>query len=140
LVQGETYNLTTVLTQNMKLHPDKFDAFSITGYGHGWIGLNGERITRSVVLSSRGQRLEWQCDSFSALTAAHFEKLAGLGAELVLFGSGRQLQFPPPAWLAGLATRRIGLETMDTAAACRTYNILASEGRHVVAALLLESP
>jgi uncharacterized protein len=124
----------------MKLHPDKFDATSITGYGPGWIGLNGERITRSIVVSSRGQRFEWRCDSFGALSPAHFDQLAELGSELVLFGSGRQLRFPQPAWLAGLAARQIGLETMDTAAACRTYNILASEGRHVVAALLLESP
>jgi uncharacterized protein len=124
----------------MKLHPDKFDVPAITGYGPGWIGLNGERISASVVISSRGQRLEWSCDSFSALTAAHFEQLAGLDAELVVFGSGRQLRFPPPAWLAGLMARRIGLETMDTEAACRTYNVLASEGRNVVAALLLESP
>ena len=124
----------------MKLHPDKFDVPAITGYGPGWIGLNGERISASVVISSRGQRLEWSCDSFSALTAAHFEQLAGFDPELVLFGSGRQLRFPPPAWLAGLMARRIGLETMDTEAACRTYNVLASEGRNVVAALLLESP
>jgi uncharacterized protein len=124
----------------MKLHPDKFDVPAITGYGPGWIDLNGERISASVVISSRGQRLEWSCDSFSALSPAHFEQLAGLDAELVVFGSGRQLRFPPPAWLAGLMARRIGLETMDTEAACRTYNVLASEGRHVVAALLLESP
>ena len=124
----------------MKLHPDKHEATSVTGYGPGWIGLNGEKITSSVVISSRGQRLEWRCDSFGALTPAHFDQLAALDAELVLFGSGSQLRFPQPAWLAGLMARRIGLETMDTAAACRTYNILAGEGRHVVAALLLESP
>jgi uncharacterized protein len=124
----------------MKLHPDQPDALSITGYGPGWIGLNNEKITRSVVISSRGQRLEWCCDSFSALTPAHFDQLAGLDAEVVLFGSGKLLRFPQPAWLAELVTRRLALETMDTAAACRTYNILAAEGRHVVAALLLESP
>jgi len=124
----------------MKLHPDKLDAASITGYGPGWIGLNGERITRSVVVSSRGQRFEWQCGSFGDLTQSHFEQLAGLDAELVLFGSGKRLRFPQPAWLAALMARRIGLETMDTEAACRTFNILAGEGRNVVAALLLESP
>jgi uncharacterized protein len=124
----------------MKLQPDKFDVQSITGYGPGWIGLNGEKITHSLVIGSRGQRFEWRCDSFGALTPAHFDQLAALDAELVLFGSGNQLRFPQPAWLAGLIERRIGLETMDTAAACRTYNILAGEGRHVVAALLMESP
>jgi uncharacterized protein len=124
----------------MKLQPDKFDAPSITGYGPGWIGLNSEKITRSVVIGSKGERIEWRCDSFSDLTTAHFDQLAELGPELVLFGSGQRLRFPQPVWLAGLARRRIGLETMDTAAACRTYNILAGEGRHVLVALLLETP
>jgi uncharacterized protein len=124
----------------MKLQPDKFDAPSITGYGPGWIGLNGEKITHSLVVGSRGERFGWACDHFSALTQAHFDQLATLDAELILFGSGLRLHFPQPAWLARLASRRIGIETMDTAAACRTYNILAGEGRHVVAALLMETP
>ena len=59
---------------------------------------------------------------------------------LVLFGSGRRLRFPRPEWLRPLIERRIGVETMDTAAACRTYNVLGGEGRLVVAALLLEPP
>ena len=124
----------------MKLHPDKFGAPSITGYGPGWIGLGQEKITHSVVIGSSGLKLDWACASFQALTPAHFDQLAELGAELVLFGSGQRLRFPQPAWLARLSQRRIGLETMDTAAACRTYNILAGEGRRVVAALLLETP
>ena len=55
----------------------------------------------------------------------------------MLFGSGDRIQFPRPQWLAPLYSRRIGLETMDTQAACRTFNFLAGEGRKVVAALLL---
>jgi uncharacterized protein len=57
----------------MKLQPDKFDAPSITGYGPGWIGLNGEKITHSLVVGSRGERFDWACDHFSALTQAHFD-------------------------------------------------------------------
>ena len=64
--------------------------------------------------------------------------LADMKPELVIFGSGTRLRFPPPAFLRGLMDQRIGLETMDTLAACRTYNILAGEGRHVVAALLID--
>ena len=75
---------------------------------------------------------------FEDLTPAHFEQLATLGAELVIFGSGSRIRFPHPSWLQHLMARRTGLETMDTPAACRTYNILAGEGRHVLAALLLE--
>ena len=124
----------------MKLQPDKFDTQSISGQGPGWVAIDGERINESVVIGARGERFAWDCRSFADLTPAHFERLAGMEAELVIFGSGLRNRFPPPAWLQGLMARRIGLETMDTAAACRTYNILAGEGRHVVAALLLEAP
>lgn len=124
----------------MKLQPDQFDVQTISGYGPGWIGLNGERVTTSLVVGSRGQRFDWGCARYGDLSAAHFARLAELGPELVLFGSGERLRFPQPAWLQALAEQRIGIETMDTAAACRTYNILAGEGRHVVAALLLETP
>jgi len=124
----------------MKLQPDKFDVQTISGYGPGWIGLDGEKITTSLVVGSRGQRFDWECARYSELSAAHFARLADSGPELVLFGSGDRLRFPQPAWLQALVERRIGIETMDTAAACRTYNILAGEGRHVVAALLLETP
>ena len=64
---------------------------------------------------------------------------AALSPELVIFGSGSRLRFPKPALLQPLMTRRIGFETMDTAAACRTYNVLLAEGRAVVAALLFEA-
>jgi uncharacterized protein len=61
-----------------------------------------------------------------------------LDADLVIFGSGNRLRFPRPEWLKALVEKRMGVETMDTAAACRTYNILAGEGRNVIVALLLE--
>ena len=123
----------------MKLHAERLEGLSISGHGPGWIAVNGERKTGSILLSSRGLCLDWPCQSFDDLSAAHFSQPATLDAELVIFGSGARLRFPKPQWLQALMERRIGLETMDTAAACRTYNILASEGRHVVAALLLES-
>lgn len=123
----------------MKFQPDRSDAQTISGYGPGWIGIDAERITASVVVGSGGLRLPWHCARFEDLTAAHFAQLAELETELIVFGSGVRNRFPPPAWLQPLMARRIGLETMDTQAACRTYNILAGEGRNVVAALLLES-
>ena len=122
----------------MKFHPDQTDAQTISGYGPGWIAINGERRDTSVVMGSQGLRLDWQASRFEDLTEAHFAVLATQGAELVIFGSGTKLRFPPPAWLQPLMRSRIGLETMDTQAACRTYNILAAEGRSVLVALLLE--
>ena len=122
----------------MKLEPDNFDVQTIQGYGSGWVGVQGEKITHSVILGSKGQRLDWQCSRFEDLTASHFAELAEFDAELVIFGSGSRLRFPQAAWLQPLMAKRMGLETMDTGAACRTYNILAGEGRHVIVALVLE--
>jgi uncharacterized protein len=122
----------------MKLQPDKSDVQSISGYGPGWVGVDGEKITHSVILSSRGERIAWPAERFEDLGAEHFELLAQVEAEVVIFGSGPRIRFPQAAWLRPLMAKRIGIETMDTAAACRTYNILAQEGRSVAVALLLE--
>ena len=127
----------------MKLQPDHLDVQSILGYGPGWVGLghNGvaEKIERSIVIGSRGEKLDWNCSSFDHLTEEHFSQLASMQPELVIFGSGLRLRFVPPAFMRALMQRRIGIETMDTLAACRTYNILAGEGRQVIAALLIEA-
>lgn len=121
----------------MKFQPDAAASTSITGYGAGWIAVNGERFESSMVISSDGARFAWDCASFDALQAQHFAQLATLDAELILFGSGNAIRFPQPQWLQALYARRVGLETMDTQAACRTFNFLAAEGRKVVAALLI---
>lgn len=123
----------------MKFQPDSIDVQSISGYGPGWISIGAEKITTSIVLSSRGERFDWACDQFDNLSEVHFEQLAALGTELIIFGSGNQIRFPRPAWIAPLVHRQIGIETMDVHAACRTYNILAGEGRHVAVALLMPS-
>ena len=126
----------------MKLQPDRFDVQSILGYGPGWVGLgsNGvaEKIEHSIVIGSRGEKFNWNCMRFDQLTEAHFSLLIKTQPELVLFGSGTRLRFPPPEFTQALMQHRIGMETMDTLAACRTYNILAGEGRSVIAALLIE--
>ena len=123
----------------MKLQPDRIDTLSVTGYGPGWIGISGEKVTRSVVITSLGEQFDWGCDHFSELSPDHFARLADLSVELVIFGSGDQLRFIQPAWASHLMQRGVGLETMDTFAACRTFNILASEGRKVAAALVIEA-
>lgn len=121
----------------MKLHPDATQASSVTGYGPGWVSVNGEKIVSSVVINANGPSFPWDCSGFEALQASHFDRLAELDIEIVVFGSGPRIQFVRPEMLQGLYARRIGIETMDTQAACRTYNFLAAEGRKVVAALLL---
>ncbi len=121
----------------MKLQPDRMEVQSITGYGPGWLAVNGARQHCSVLISSGGLRQTWAARTPQELQASDFAALAELPVEVLIYGSGRKLQFPPPAWLAPLMGRRMGFETMDTEAACRTYNILAGEGRPVAALLLL---
>ncbi len=127
----------------MKLQPDRLNVQSILGYGPGWVGLASqgvaEKIHESIVIGSGGDKFSWNCPRFEALTEGHFTQLLQTRPELVIFGSGAQLRFPPPALLRALMAQRIGVETMDTLAACRTYNILAGEGRRVTAALLIET-
>lgn len=123
----------------MKFQPDSIKGQSISAYGPGWIGVGSEKISTSVVIGSRGERFDWACNRFEDLTAEHFAQLAALGTELIIFGSGNRIRFPQGAWIQALIDKQIGIETMDTQAACRTYNILAGEGRKVAVALLLET-
>jgi uncharacterized protein len=123
----------------MKMQPDFIGTQSISGYGPGWIGIGSEKISTSLVIGSRGERFEWDCQRFEDLSAEHFARLAALATELIIFGSGERIRFPDSSWLKPLIDKQIGIETMDTQAACRTYNILAGEGRHVAVALLLET-
>src|SRR5690349_7935094 len=104
----------------MKLQPDRLDVQSILGYGAGWVGLgsNGvaEKIEHSIVIGSRGERFNWNRSRFEQLTAEHVAMLAETKPELIIFGSGTRLRFPPPAFLRALMAQRIGVETMDTLA------------------------
>ena len=120
----------------MKLQPDRSDAQTISGYGPGWVGVGSEKITHSVVLGSRGERLPWAA-RYEDLGPGDFLAIANLQVEVVIFGSGAKLRFVSPALYRNLIERRIGVETMDSGAASRTYTVLANEGRRAVAAILL---
>ena len=124
----------------MKLQADRIAGQNaIARHGPEGVFVNGIEHTRSVVVPWQGELRAWPVEGFDRLTAEHFAALADLGPELVIFGSGARLRFPAAALLRPLIERRIGIETMDTAAACRTYNVLLAEGRSVVAALLFEA-
>ena len=125
----------------MKLQPDKSSAPLVRAYSHDWLQIDDQRFAQSVLVSSLPDwpAKPWAPRDFSQLQARDLQELVNSGAELVILGTGLRQKFPPPAWLAPFAHARVGLESMDTAAACRTYNILAGEGRKVLAALLLET-
>ncbi len=102
------------------------------------VWVNGEPHKQSLLVPWAGVVQAWPVARFEDLTEAHFAQILALKPELVIFGSGAKIRFPRPALYRSLIEARIGIETMDLAAACRTYNVLASEGRAVLAALLLE--
>ncbi|MEW6705542.1 MAG: Mth938-like domain-containing protein [Pseudomonadota bacterium] len=123
----------------MKIQPDRLEGVNaISRHETGRVWVNARLHEHSVLVPWRGPVTAWPVAQLQALSAAHFEQVLALAPELVIFGSGTRLRFIPPALSRGLVERGIGMETMDTAAACRTYNVLASEGRSVVAALLIE--
>jgi uncharacterized protein len=110
---------------------------TITGYGEGYVLINGERRESSVVVLP-DRILAWGAESFARLSAEDFGFLKNLQAEIVLLGTGPRQRFPHPRLTAPLAQAGIGVEVMDVQAACRTYNILVAEERKVAAALLFE--
>jgi uncharacterized protein len=122
----------------VKLHASRPSGVNtITGYGEGYVMVNGERRSSSVVVMP--DRIEqWQAGGFDTLTPDDFEFLQGLGAEIVLLGTGARQRFPHPRLTAPFARTGVGLEVMDLQAACRTYNILVAEERKVAAALLFQ--
>ncbi len=124
----------------MKLQAERMEGSNaISRHGPGGVAVNGVEHTQSVVVPWSGDVLTWDVNSFDALTVEHFEFLAALKPELVIFGSGSRLRFVKPALLKPLFDARIGIETMDSAAACGTYNVLLAESRAVIAALIFET-
>jgi uncharacterized protein len=122
----------------LKLHLNQHtDRNIFTAHGAGYVMVNGQRHEQSIVVTPDELLTGRLPATFDALQAAHFDALLELQPEVVLFGSGSQLRFPHPRLYQALSKARIGVECMDTPAACRTYNILMSEDRKVVAMILL---
>jgi uncharacterized protein len=110
---------------------------AVTGYGEGWVEVNRSRHRTSLVVSASRLVTDWPAASIEALAPDHLAAIVEMHPEIVLLGTGAAFRFPEPALLAPLYKAGIGVEVMDTPAACRTYNILMGEGRNVVAALVV---
>lgn len=124
----------------MKFQPELADGFNlITRYESGTLWVLDQPQSTHTLVPWRGLAQVWNDAPDKALSRSHFEQILRLNPELVIFGSGNRLKFPPATVLQPLIIAGVGVETMDTAAACRTFNVLASEGRRVVAALLVAS-
>ena len=110
---------------------------TFTGYGPGYVEVNRKRYATSLVVSADRVIVDWPAASVEAFTADHLAAIIELKPEIAIIGSVAAFRLPEPARLALLHQARIGVEVMDTQAACRTYNILLGEGRNVVAALIV---
>jgi uncharacterized protein len=109
----------------------------ITGYGDGYIAVNTQRYTRPVIVTPNREVANWDIEDFAGLAPSHFEALLEFKPEIVLLGTGERQQFPRPELARIFTAAGVGYEAMDSKAACRTYNILMSEGREVVAAIIV---
>ncbi len=123
----------------MKFEPDLSlgNRNRITAYGSGYVDIAGTRHTRSLIVMAGQVIPGWGPADGGEILLEHMEDLARLEPELVLVGTGPRLAFPRPEIMTSLPLRGIGLEFMDTGAACRAYNFLLGEDRRVVAALLI---
>src|SRR5262245_18381806 len=122
----------------MKLHLAQQAGLQLfTGYGAGYVAVNNVRYERGVLVTPQAVS-EWTAGSFAALGPADFQFIDALKPEVVILGTGARQRFPGRELAPVLAAAGVGIEVMDSRAACRTYNILAAEGRKVVAAILLE--
>lgn len=123
----------------MKLHLANTAGLNVfTAYGDDYVAVNNERHEGNLIALPNRLIPAWTTATVDTLTAGDMAQLLTLEVEIVLLGTGKRLRFPPGALLKPFAQAGIGIEVMDLQAACRTYNILAAEGRKVAAALLFD--
>lgn len=121
----------------MKLHLAQAPGQNMfTGYGPGYVAINNVRHEKNLLITP-DRLTEWEISGLEALGAADCEHLIAFEPEIVILGTGATLRFPPPGLMRLFAAAGVGLEVMDSQAACRTYNILTGEGRKVLAAILI---
>jgi len=120
----------------VKFHLSLAEGNLVTASGPGWVRVGQDEHRESLIIVPETIVTPWAA-SFDALTEADFERVKALAPEIVLLGTGARQRFPHPRVYHALTDARIGVEVMDSAAAARTYNIIAAEGRRVAAALIL---
>lgn len=122
----------------LKLHLSKpVEKNIFSGYGSGYVVVNNKKYENSMITMPDKIIADWQASTVEKLTEEHFKLLIPYEPEIILLGTGTTLRFPSPLVTKNLLESKIGIEVMDTNAACRTYNILMAEGRNVAAALLI---
>lgn len=123
----------------MKLHSATTKQYqTVTGYDDQGVEINAERFGFSLIVMPESAPRPWNVASFDDLTAEHFDKIEEDAPDVVILGTGERQRFVHPRLIGALSKRHIGVECMDSKAACRTYNVLMGEGRKVTLALIIE--
>jgi uncharacterized protein len=123
----------------MKLHSSSTEKYqTVTGYDRSGVEINAQRFDYSVLVMPEVAPRPWPVTRFEDLKAEHFEAIAADKPDVVILGTGERQRFVHPRLVTSLSGSRIGVESMDSHAACRTYNILMGEGRKVTLALIIE--
>ena len=122
----------------MKFHLSTAKGNIVTGLGPGWVRIGATEYRENLVLTPETVVRGFASSGFVGLAEQEFAALLAYEPEVVILGTGASIRFPHPSLTRALTDANVGVDVMDTAAACRTYNILAAEDRSVVAALLIE--
>lgn len=131
--------LYRLVHRKVKLHTSNTAGLNLfTAYGDDYVAVNHEKHEKNVIVLPEKLLPGWSTANIETLSEADMQILLALGVEVILLGTGKRLRFPAATLMRPFAPAGIGLEIMDLQAACRTYNILASEGRKVAAALLFD--
>ena len=124
----------------MKLHSDNTKQYqTVTGYDDSGVEINAVHFGYSLIVLPETAPRAWPVATFEALGAEHFEQIAADAPDVVILGTGARQRFVHPRLIASLSARHIGVECMDSKAACRTYNVLMGEGRKVTLALIIDA-
>ena len=113
------------------------EGYVITAYDDASVSINGKAFSESLIITTTKLDENWDVTSIESLQASHIDQVLTFSPELIIIGTGNKLTFPAVEMYSNIIKHGIGVDFMDTRAACRTYNILMSEGRHVVAGLIL---
>jgi uncharacterized protein len=124
----------------MKLHNTQTQQYqTVTAYDEHGVEFNAVRFDASLIVLPEVKPVPWSITDFDQLTVDHFAQIHAFKPDVVILGTGARQRFVHPRLIAALTEQRLGVESMDNQAACRTYNILMAEGRKVALALIIES-
>jgi len=131
-------NKTVAIRKTMKFAQDSQDeGYVITAYDSDSVSINGKVFTQSLIVTSSQLNDNWNINTIEQLNSEHIKLILAYNPELIIIGTGSKLIFPAVDTYSAIIECGIGVDFMDTRAACRTYNILKSEDRDVVAGLIL---